>query len=76
MSRSFYLYLDKKSIYHAEILNPQTGVRISYRTTGTKSRDDAVMLVSGWLRDGIPKRKRGRVSAITSIETRQSVLFI
>ena len=26
-----------------------------------KNRDDAVMLVSGWLRDGIPQRKRGPV---------------
>jgi integrase len=60
MGRSFYLYKDKKSVYHAEILDPLTGARICYRTTGTKSRDEAVMIVSGWLYNGIPARKRDR----------------
>jgi integrase len=66
MGRSFYLYPGKNGTYQAEILNPETGERVCFRNTGTKSRDEAVMLVSGWLRDGIPKRKRGRAPTYRS----------
>ena len=59
MGRGFYLYL-KNGIYLAELIDPITGLRVAYRSTGTKNRDEAVALVSGWLRDGIPNRKKGR----------------
>jgi integrase len=59
MGRSFYLY-PKNGTYNAEIIDPETGVTICYRTTGTKSRDEAMLIVAGWLRDGIPLRKKGR----------------
>ena len=60
MGKSFYLYKNKKGVFIAEILDPKTGVRVCYRTTGIKSRDEAVILVAGWLYNGIPERKRGR----------------
>ena len=62
MGRSYYLYPNKKGIYLAEILNPQTGERICTRNTGAKSRDDALLLAADWVKNGIPDRKRGRVS--------------
>lgn len=58
--RCFHLYKDGRKSYIAEILDPVTGQRVCFRSTGTKNRDEAVMLVSGWLRDGIPLKKRGR----------------
>ena len=62
MGRSYYLYPNKKGIYLAEILNPKTGERICTRNTGVKSRDDALLLAADWVKNGIPDRKRGRVS--------------
>jgi integrase len=61
MGRPFYLYLNKKGIYLAEILNPETGVKVCTRNTGKKSRDEALLLAAEWFKNGIPKRKRGRV---------------
>jgi len=61
MGRLFYLYPNKKGIYLAEILHPDTGVRICTRSTGTKSRDEALLLAAEWVKNGIPNRKRGRV---------------
>ena len=45
MRRSFYLFPDKRGIYHTEILDPQTGVKVCYRTTKTKDRDEALLMV-------------------------------
>ena len=61
MSRSFYVYL-KNGTYTAEFLVPETGVTICYRDTMTKNRDEAMLIAAGWLRDGIPARKKGRTS--------------
>ena len=58
MGREFYLYPNKQGTFHAEILNPETGERICFRSTRTKIRDEAVLTVAGWLRDGIPDRKK------------------
>ena len=55
-----YLYQNKKGIYLAEILDPVTGVRVCTRSTGTTSRDDALIIATEWAKNGIPKRKRGR----------------
>jgi len=71
MGRSFYVFKDKKTgTYRAEILEPATGERICYRSTGLKTRDEAVMLVSGWLRDGMPRRERGRAPVYRRPETK------
>jgi integrase len=59
MGRSFYVY-PKNGIYHAQIVDPKTGITICYRTTGLKNRDEAMLMVAGWLRDGIPARRKGR----------------
>ena len=58
--RQFYLFKNKKGIYIAEILDPKTGRRVCLRNTGQKDKQEAVLIVSDWLRDGIPARKRGR----------------
>jgi integrase len=57
--REFYLK-KRKGFYLAEFLNPETGEVVCYRSTMTKNRDEALMLASTWLRDGIPVRKRGK----------------
>jgi integrase len=58
MGRSFYLYPRKTGVIYAEILDPQTGERVASRSTGTKNRDEAVLKVGQWLREGIPTRNR------------------
>ncbi|WP_010255603.1 hypothetical protein [Treponema primitia] len=59
MGRSFYLYPRKDGVLYAEIMDPQTGMRIVSRSTRTKNRDEAVLTVGQWLRDGIPTRRTG-----------------
>ena len=68
MGRNFYLYPNKRGQYIVEILNPEMGARVCFRTTGTKNRDEAAAIVGKWLAEGIPARKRGR--AIRPLGTR------
>jgi len=60
MRRCFYLYPNKKGIFVVEFVNPETGVRVCYRNTQTRDRDEALLTAARWQHDGIPKVKRGR----------------
>jgi hypothetical protein len=57
-SRSFYLYKRKNGTIYAEILDPKTGARVCYRSTGTKDKVDAAAKVGRWLESGIPGRNK------------------
>ena len=59
MGRSFYIYKTKHG-YTAEILNPETGARVCFRSTVAKNRDEALLIADRWVREGVPARRRGR----------------
>jgi len=43
-------------VYYACLVNQETGLPISARSTGERNRDAALIVVSGWLRDGLPEK--------------------
>jgi integrase len=51
--RRYYLHT-RRSIYYVEFVVPETGQKLTARSTGTKDRDEAIMKVSEWLKDGLP----------------------
>lgn len=51
--RRFYLF-PRNGIYYAQLVDPESNRRLSARSTGTKTRDEAVLVVDSWLRGGIP----------------------
>lgn len=51
--RRFYLH-KRDEIYYAELVDPKTGKKLTAKSTGKESRDDAVIVVNDWLRDGVP----------------------
>ncbi|GHT87957.1 hypothetical protein FACS1894137_15860 [Spirochaetia bacterium] len=74
MGRSFYLYPRKTGVIYAEIMNPQTGERIASRSTGTSNRDEAVLTVGQWLRDGIPTRHRKTLQTVGAVGGLKNIL--
>jgi hypothetical protein len=52
--RRYYLHT-RKGIYYAEIVTPQ-GNRLSARSTKKTTEDEALLVVSKWLSEGIPKK--------------------
>ena len=46
MRRCFYLYSNKKGLFIVEFVNPDTGVRVYFRNTQTRDRDEAYRKVT------------------------------
>ena len=53
MRRNFYLY-KREGVFYARLVNQETGLAMTARSTGERDRDAALIVVSGWLRDGLP----------------------
>ncbi|MDR2500858.1 MAG: hypothetical protein LBD37_07265 [Treponema sp.] len=53
----------RRGVFYACLVNQETGIPMSARSTGEKERDAALIAVSGWLRDGLPGRDGERRKA-------------
>ncbi|MCK4513069.1 tyrosine-type recombinase/integrase [bacterium] len=51
--RRFYLHT-RKGIYYAELVDPETGLKLTAKSTGKRGKDDAVLVVADWLKNGVP----------------------
>ena len=63
--RRYYLHTRHNGVFYAELIDPQTGVKLTARSTGTKNRDEALLKIAEWLKSGIPT---GRVRKPRTIE--------
>jgi len=68
--RRFYLHVRHNGIFYAELVDPQTGIKLTARSTGTKKRDEALLIIADWLKTGIPT---GRIKKPRSIEAAASI---
>ena len=53
MRRKFYMH-KREGVFYACLVNQETGLSMSARSTGERHRDAALIVVSGWLREGLP----------------------
>ncbi|MDR1699944.1 MAG: tyrosine-type recombinase/integrase [Lachnoclostridium sp.] len=70
--RRFYLHTRHNGVFYAEIVNPETGLKLTARSTGSKNRDEALLVVADWLKHGIPsgrKRKQRPVKTVTGLDS-------
>jgi hypothetical protein len=67
MRRKFYLHR-RGGVFYACLVNQETGLAMSARSTGERDRDAALIVVSGRLRDGLPDRDGGRRKAETAFD--------
>jgi hypothetical protein len=58
MRRKFYMH-KRGGVFYACLVNQETGLPMSARSTGERDRDEAFIVVSGWLRDGLAGQGRG-----------------
>ena len=64
--RRYYLHTRHNGTFYAELVDPQTGAKLTARSTGTKDRDEALLKIAEWLKSGIPT---GRVRKPRPLET-------
>jgi len=55
--RRYYLHTRHNGTYYAELVDPNTGLKLTARSTGTISRDEALLIVAEWLKFGTPTGK-------------------
>ncbi|MDR2743156.1 MAG: integrase [Treponema sp.] len=54
--RRYYLHTRHGGIFYAELVTA-SGLKLTARSTGTKNRDEALMIVADWIKGGIPAGK-------------------
>ena len=63
--RRYYLHTRRNGTFYAELIDPQTGMKLTARSTGTNNRDEALLKIAEWLKTGIPT---GRVREPRTLE--------
>jgi integrase len=69
--RRYYLHTRHNGVFYAELVDSQTGLKLTARSTGTKNRDEALLKIAEWLKTGIPTgrvRKPRTLEAAAGIE--------
>jgi len=61
--RRYYLH-ERKGIFYAVLVTPE-GRRLSARSTGKTTEDEALLVVSKWLSEGIPKK--GKIKPVENV---------
>jgi integrase len=64
------LYAQAGGVFYACLVNQETGLPMSARSTGECDRDAALIVVSSWLRDGLPGKdgERRKVEAAFDLD--------
>jgi integrase len=62
MRRKFYMH-KRGGVFYACLVNQETGLPMSARSTGERDRDAALVVAAGWLRDGLPGKDGKRRKA-------------
>ncbi|GAB6392240.1 MAG: tyrosine-type recombinase/integrase [Treponematales bacterium] len=53
--KRFYLYrVGSRKIIYARLIDPETGVAVSGKSTGTSNKDEALLIIGKWLENGVP----------------------
>ena len=70
--RRYYLHT-RKGVYYAELVSP-AGRKLSARSTGTTTEDEALLVVAKWLEQGIPVGRERKPRAIEAVMRLDAVL--
>lgn len=64
-------------IYYAQIKNPEIGMYLPARSTGTTDESEAYMIAADWVRDGLPAvQKTSKKKPIQEVYTLDSIVHV
>jgi hypothetical protein len=58
MRRKKYYLHTRNGIFYAELTDPASGHKLTVKSTGESDRDNALLVVFDWLKNGIPSRHK------------------
>jgi integrase len=70
--RRYYLF-KRNGIYYAELVT-QTGVKLTPKSTRTRNRDEAVETALGWIKNGLPAGRSGKLKPVELAADLPSIL--
>jgi len=59
MGRPYYLHR-RGGFWYAELVDQETGRKLTARSTGTQNRDEAILIIAEWRKNGIPTGRMRR----------------
>ena len=71
--RHFYLH-KRAGIWYAEIVDQATGKKLSARSTGARDRDEAILVIGEWRKNGIPTCRQRKLRPIETAASLESIL--
>jgi hypothetical protein len=63
--RRYYLH-KRKNVFYAELVTPQ-GNKLTARSTGKTTEDEALLVVSKWLSEGIPSKEDKKEKPVETV---------
>jgi integrase len=73
MGRPYYLHR-RKGIWYAELADQKTGIKLPARSTGTQNRDEAILKIADWMKNGIPAGRQGKPRPVELVAEIGSIL--
>jgi integrase len=64
----------RQGIYYVELIDPESGRKLSAKSTKATSRDEALFVVYDWLKNGVPERQSKKSRNLPELFTFASLL--
>ena len=71
--RRYYLHA-RNGVFYAALIDQETGLPLTAKSTGTKNRDEALLTIADWLKNGIPKGKQKKPRTLSQLSDLKSIL--
>ena len=71
--RRYYLHA-RNGVFYAVLINQETGLPLTAKSTGTRDRDEALLIISDWLKNGIPNGKQKKPRTLDQLSDVKGIL--
>ena len=71
--RRYYLHT-RNGVFYAALINQETGLSLTAKSTGSKNRDEALLIIADWLKNGIPKGKQKKPRSLSQLSDLKGII--
>jgi hypothetical protein len=71
--RRYYLH-KRNGVFYAALINQETGLPLTAKSTGSRNRDEALLVIAGWLKNGIPNGKQKKPRTLNQLSDLKGIL--
>jgi len=71
--RRYYLYT-QNGIFYAALIDQETGLTLTAKSTGTKNRDEALLIAADWLKNETPRGKQRKPRTLNQLNDLKGIL--